>query len=145
MKSIIVATIVASATAFAPAGIRQSSSALQATKATPVKKAPVKAAPVKAAPVKKAPVVVAKKAAPVKVVAKKSAPVKKAAPVAKKQLAFATSSGSFESELGAQAPLGFFDPLGLLDNADQARLACLPTATRTSSTVSDTSKSSTDV
>lgn len=122
MKSIIVATIVASATAFAPAGIRQSSSALQATKATPVKKV----APVKAAPVKKAPPVkvVAKKVAPVKVVAKKAAPVKvvakKAAPV-KKQLAFATSSGSFESELGAQAPLGFFDPLGLLDNADQAR------------------------
>merc|ERR1712003_273018 len=25
------------------------------------------------------------------------------------------------SELGAQAPLGFFDPLGMLDNADQER------------------------
>ena len=27
----------------------------------------------------------------------------------------------FESELGAQPPLGFWDPLGLLDDADQAR------------------------
>ena len=27
----------------------------------------------------------------------------------------------FESEIGAQAPLGFWDPLGLLANADQAR------------------------
>ena len=28
---------------------------------------------------------------------------------------------AFESELGAQEPLGFYDPLGLLDNADQER------------------------
>jgi hypothetical protein len=28
---------------------------------------------------------------------------------------------AFENELGAQAPLGFFDPLGLLKDADQAR------------------------
>jgi hypothetical protein len=28
---------------------------------------------------------------------------------------------AFEGELGAQPPLGFFDPLGLLENADQAR------------------------
>ena len=28
---------------------------------------------------------------------------------------------SFESEIGAQPPLGFWDPLGLLTNADQAR------------------------
>mmetsp|Transcript_15704 Transcript_15704/g.23084 ORF Transcript_15704/g.23084 Transcript_15704/m.23084 type:complete len:214 (-) Transcript_15704:257-898(-) len=28
---------------------------------------------------------------------------------------------SFESELGAQPPLGFFDPLGLLKNADEER------------------------
>ena len=28
---------------------------------------------------------------------------------------------SFESEIGAQAPLGFWDPLGLLANADQAK------------------------
>ncbi len=28
---------------------------------------------------------------------------------------------SFESELGAQPPLGFFDPLGLLKDADQDR------------------------
>merc|ERR1719273_1579387 len=27
----------------------------------------------------------------------------------------------FENELGAQAPLGFYDPLGLLDNADQEK------------------------
>ena len=28
---------------------------------------------------------------------------------------------AFEGEVGAQAPLGFFDPLGLLDDADQDR------------------------
>jgi len=32
-----------------------------------------------------------------------------------------TSLAAFESELGSQAPLGFFDPLGLLDDADQDR------------------------
>ena len=33
----------------------------------------------------------------------------------------ATALHAFESELGAQAPLGFFDPLGMLDDADQER------------------------
>merc|ERR1719223_2266017 len=28
---------------------------------------------------------------------------------------------AFEEELGAQAPLGFYDPLGMLDDADQER------------------------
>lgn len=28
---------------------------------------------------------------------------------------------TFEDELGAQPPLGFYDPLGLLENADQDR------------------------
>jgi hypothetical protein len=42
------------------------------------------------------------------------------------------SSGSalkmaFESEIGAQAPLGFWDPLGLLKDADQARFDRLRT------------------
>ena len=32
-----------------------------------------------------------------------------------------TSLSAFESELGVQAPLGFFDPLGMLDDADQDR------------------------
>ena len=32
-----------------------------------------------------------------------------------------TSLNAFESELGAQPPLGLFDPLGLLDDADQDR------------------------
>jgi len=32
-----------------------------------------------------------------------------------------TALNAFESELGAQAPLGFFDPLGMLDDADQER------------------------
>ncbi|KAL3790402.1 hypothetical protein HJC23_013576 [Cyclotella cryptica] len=32
-----------------------------------------------------------------------------------------TSLAAFENELGAQPPLGFFDPLGLLDGADQER------------------------
>jgi len=32
-----------------------------------------------------------------------------------------TALNAFENELGAQPPLGFFDPLGMLDDADQAR------------------------
>merc|ERR1719232_1318188 len=32
-----------------------------------------------------------------------------------------TALNAFESELGAQPPLGFFDPLGLLDGVDQSR------------------------
>jgi hypothetical protein len=32
-----------------------------------------------------------------------------------------TSLRAFEGELGAQPPIGFFDPLGLLDSADQER------------------------
>ena len=32
-----------------------------------------------------------------------------------------TALNAFESELGVQPPLGFFDPLGLLDEADQDR------------------------
>ncbi len=32
-----------------------------------------------------------------------------------------TALNAFENELGAQVPLGFFDPLGLLDDADQER------------------------
>ncbi|EED88103.1 fucoxanthin chlorophyll a/c protein 2, partial [Thalassiosira pseudonana CCMP1335] len=32
-----------------------------------------------------------------------------------------TAINAFENELGAQAPLGFFDPLGMLDDADQER------------------------
>merc|ERR1712071_253493 len=39
------------------------------------------------------------------------------APVAKTT----TSLNAFEGELGAQPPLGFFDPLGMLDDADQER------------------------
>eukprot|EP00565_Helicotheca_tamesis_P007875 CAMPEP_0185723182 /NCGR_PEP_ID=MMETSP1171-20130828/108_1 /TAXON_ID=374046 /ORGANISM="Helicotheca tamensis, Strain CCMP826" /LENGTH=208 /DNA_ID=CAMNT_0028390849 /DNA_START=18 /DNA_END=644 /DNA_ORIENTATION=+ len=32
-----------------------------------------------------------------------------------------TALNAFEEELGAQPPLGFFDPLGMLDDADQER------------------------
>merc|ERR1711935_477830 len=32
-----------------------------------------------------------------------------------------TSLAAFEGEVGVQAPLGLFDPLGLLDDADQER------------------------
>ena len=35
--------------------------------------------------------------------------------------ASSTALKAFESELGAQPPLGFFDPLGLLEDADQER------------------------
>eukprot|EP00587_Corethron_hystrix_P015101 CAMPEP_0113318924 /NCGR_PEP_ID=MMETSP0010_2-20120614/13313_1 /TAXON_ID=216773 ORGANISM="Corethron hystrix, Strain 308" /NCGR_SAMPLE_ID=MMETSP0010_2 /ASSEMBLY_ACC=CAM_ASM_000155 /LENGTH=59 /DNA_ID=CAMNT_0000176353 /DNA_START=20 /DNA_END=196 /DNA_ORIENTATION=- /assembly_acc=CAM_ASM_000155 len=39
------------------------------------------------------------------------------APVSQK--ASSSSLKAFESELGVQPPLGFFDPLGLLEDADQ--------------------------
>lgn len=32
-----------------------------------------------------------------------------------------TAIRAFENELGAQPPLGFFDPLGLVTNGDQAK------------------------
>lgn len=32
-----------------------------------------------------------------------------------------SSGGNFESAIGAQPPLGFYDPAGLLKNADQER------------------------
>jgi hypothetical protein len=38
-----------------------------------------------------------------------------------KQAATTTSLKAFENELGAQAPLGFFDPLGLTFDADQEK------------------------
>jgi hypothetical protein len=42
------------------------------------------------------------------------------APAAQKSSSTALNM-AFESELGAQAPLGFFDPLGMLADADQER------------------------
>jgi hypothetical protein len=41
------------------------------------------------------------------------------APVSQK--ASSTSLNAFENELGAQAPLGFFDPLGIVADGDQVR------------------------
>jgi uncharacterized membrane protein len=41
------------------------------------------------------------------------------APVQQKTVS--TSLSAFEDELGAQPPLGFYDPLGMLNNASQAR------------------------
>ena len=38
-----------------------------------------------------------------------------------KQAASSTQLSAFESELGAQEPLGFYDPLGLLNDADEAK------------------------
>uniref|UniRef100_A0A7R9ZMA0 Uncharacterized protein n=1 Tax=Craspedostauros australis TaxID=1486917 RepID=A0A7R9ZMA0_9STRA len=38
-----------------------------------------------------------------------------------KQAARTTAINSFEDELGAQAPLGFFDPLGLVADGDQEK------------------------
>merc|ERR1719251_567823 len=37
------------------------------------------------------------------------------------QKASTTALAAFESELGAQPPLGFWDPLGLLEDADQEK------------------------
>ena len=38
-----------------------------------------------------------------------------------KQAATTTSLNSFENELGAQEPLGFYDPLGFVEDGDQAK------------------------
>jgi hypothetical protein len=46
------------------------------------------------------------------------------APVAQKASSSALSM-SFENEIGAQPPLGFWDPLGLLNDADEAKFARL--------------------
>jgi hypothetical protein len=43
------------------------------------------------------------------------------APVARVARSFSAVKMSFESEIGAQPPLGFWDPLGLLTDADQER------------------------
>jgi len=48
------------------------------------------------------------------------------APVAQKSSSTSLQM-SFEDELGVQAPLGFFDPLGLLNDADQERFERLRT------------------
>jgi Chlorophyll A-B binding protein len=40
------------------------------------------------------------------------------APASQKSVS-STALNAFENELGAQAPLGFFDPLGLVANGDQ--------------------------
>ncbi len=40
----------------------------------------------------------------------------------------------FENEIGAQPPLGLWDPLGLLKNADQSRFDRLRTVSLMSST-----------
>eukprot|EP00814_Leptocylindrus_danicus_P012830 CAMPEP_0116030932 /NCGR_PEP_ID=MMETSP0321-20121206/17178_1 /TAXON_ID=163516 /ORGANISM="Leptocylindrus danicus var. danicus, Strain B650" /LENGTH=62 /DNA_ID=CAMNT_0003505891 /DNA_START=357 /DNA_END=541 /DNA_ORIENTATION=+ len=37
------------------------------------------------------------------------------------KVASKTALKAFESEIGAQPPLGFFDPLGMLADADQER------------------------
>ena len=43
------------------------------------------------------------------------------APARDASRASTTTAMAFDEEIGAQPPLGFFDPLGLLKNADQAR------------------------
>merc|ERR1712127_211993 len=43
------------------------------------------------------------------------------APSAQVSRSSVATNMAFESELGVQPPLGFFDPLGLLDDADQER------------------------
>eukprot|EP00597_Dinobryon_sp_UTEXLB2267_P007373 CAMPEP_0170091056 /NCGR_PEP_ID=MMETSP0019_2-20121128/24744_1 /TAXON_ID=98059 /ORGANISM="Dinobryon sp., Strain UTEXLB2267" /LENGTH=262 /DNA_ID=CAMNT_0010310745 /DNA_START=180 /DNA_END=968 /DNA_ORIENTATION=- len=48
------------------------------------------------------------------------------APIARKSVSSSLKM-DFSGELGAQAPLGFWDPLGLLKNADQARFERLRT------------------
>ena len=44
-----------------------------------------------------------------------------AAPAPAAAAVTSSSLSAFEAEIGAQPPLGFWDPLGLLDDADQVR------------------------
>jgi hypothetical protein len=67
-----------------------------------------------AKPVAKAAVKPAAKPAP-------KAALKAAAKAAPKAAPKAVFAGAYSSELGAQAPLGFWDPLGMLTNVDQER------------------------
>jgi Chlorophyll A-B binding protein len=92
MKFLIVASLIAGAAAFAPASQTKLSTSLSAVAKKPVAKKPV------------AKKVVAKKPKPV--VVKK---------VAKKD------SRAFANELGVQEPLGFWDPLKLLEGKGQDR------------------------
>jgi Chlorophyll A-B binding protein len=93
MKSVIIASLIASAAAFAPTQTStRSTSSLNAVAKKPVAKKVV------------AKKVVPKKVAPKKVVAKKSAAV-----------------ASFDTALGAQLPLGFWDPLGLVSDGNQEK------------------------
>jgi Chlorophyll A-B binding protein len=93
MKSLIIATLIASAAAFAPSqtGVNRGTALNAVAKKAPVKK------------------VVAKKAPPKKVVPKKVAPKKVGA------------KASFDTAVGAITPLGFWDPLGLVADGDQAK------------------------
>lgn len=43
------------------------------------------------------------------------------APVSQKSSSSALSANKFANEVGAQIPLGFFDPLGMLGDEDQGR------------------------
>lgn len=99
MKFLVLASLtIGAVAAFAPSSpLKSSSSALSAV----AKKA-----------VAKKPVAAKKAVAPKKPVAKKAvvAPKKKSA-----------KAGDFSQELGVQQPLGFWDPLSLLDGKDQAR------------------------
>jgi hypothetical protein len=93
MKLLIIASLFAGAVAFAPASQTKFSTSLSAVAKKPVAKK-----------------VVAKKPVAKKPVAKK--------PVAKKVVA---KKGGFANELGVQEPLGFWDPLKLLEGKDQDR------------------------
>lgn len=110
MKTIIIASLIASASAFVPSQSGSFSSSTTALNAVAKKPVPKK--------------VVAKKVAPKKVVAKKVVP-KKVVP--KKIVAKKGGAVSFETAVGAQLPLGFFDPLGLVADGDQEKFDRLRT------------------
>jgi hypothetical protein len=112
MRSVVLALCLSSAAAFMPAPAASTSSALHA-----VAKAIAKpAAKIAAKPAAKPAAKIAAKFA-VKPAAKPVAKIagKKAVPVVAKK------TNSYADELGAQKPLGFYDPLGLVTNVDQER------------------------
>ena len=147
MKLSVLSSVLAGASAFAPASFDRAPTHLSATRAINTKKKPAtKVAPetkkddsspfsfftqaidsVKKPELMKAAPVVAKKAAPMKAAPMKAAPMKavavakKAPPAGKKNISFNTTPND-TGLIGALDPIGFFDPAGFATRASPEEL-----------------------
>jgi hypothetical protein len=134
MKLSVLSSVLAGASAFAPASFDRAPTHLSATRAINTKKKPATkvASPfsfftqaidsVKKPEAMKAAPVVAKKAAPMKAAPMKSVAVaKKAPPAGKKNISFNTTPNN-TGLIGALDPIGFFDPAGFASRASPEEL-----------------------